>query len=1424
MPSVSLSPAWWTRLLRLSGRGLRWCAGLLAGGASILLAAWLTLQWGILPRLELWRPQIETWCSDTLGLPVRIATIEVESDLWAPTLTLRQLQINDAEGRPALQLAQLRARLVPGSLLPRALTHWEPTFAELQIDAPELVLRRDRSGQLWVAGLAIAPPEPAVTEPAGSPTSHMPRALQWLLRQGLVQVQGARLDWIDERRSAPPLHLDALNLTLRRRPLGHALQIDAVLPPDWRTDAPDGQHSDGHLQLQGGWSRPLLSSTGLVSIDDWRRWQASLTLSLPGTDLQQLRRYIDLPLQIDQGQLALQAELTLAQGRLERVQADTSVQNLRLQWQPDLAPLALQRLSTHLDLSRAGRSFLLALQPLQWRDAEGHDTPASDLSLQLDRDGQGAVSGGQLRLARLDLAQLGQLASRLPLGTPQRQWLTELAPQGQLQTLQYRWTGPYATPTSYQADGELQGLGLRAQPVTAALLASATPGRPGLNNASLSFSLDAGGGQAKLHLDHGMLEFPGVFEQPRVALQQLDLPLRWRLQRRDNEPLAVQVDVTRARFANTDAAGEFNGHWRTGTGRGYLPGVLDLQVQLSRAEAVQVHRYLPLALPAATRRYVQEAVQAGQARRVEARVRGDLRDFPYSRAGSGEFRLLAEIDAGRLAYVPAPDGLPPAWPLLTDIHGELLFEGNSMTLRRASARLGELGSRHFELQDVQGRIADFAQHPTLQISGQGHGPLPDLLAFVHASPVGGWLAGALDAARGSGPAGLQLALDLPFDDLLHSQVRGKVQLDGNELQLRPDTPALSALRADINFSQAGFSLGNASAQTLGGRLNFGGGLQSDGRLHFSGTGSASADGLRSAPAIPDELRRLASQLNGMAPYQLELGFVDGQPEIQVSSSLLGMAAAWPAPLGKTAAEARPLSVKLEPQSAGPGNAPRMQWQVRLGTVLDLQWLQEDRDGQTRLLHGGIGLGSPAPQPAAGLHASVSWPEVRLDDWLRWFDTLPPSPATPVTSAAAPIATGSATLDTSLLPEHIDIHTARLALPGLALTQVQASLQRDTQAGPQRWHADLSADQLAGQLSIDLPGVAAPGAATRVHARLSRLTLPSAEPAQPGPSHGKSTDTPAHAASTRPTLPALDIAVQALEWQGHALGRLELQAGPAQDAASHAGATADWRISQLTLSHPAAELSASGLWSERAGSAPGRTALVWRVNLHDGGALLAQFGQAGVLRGGQGTLNGQLSWQDAPWSPDLASLAGQVRIALGRGQLLQADPGAARLFGAFSLQSLPRRLLFDFRDITQQGFSFDSIDGTLRIVEGVAHTEHLQVQGVQAAVVIDGSADLRRRSQDLHVRVVPDLNAGTAALAYAVVNPVLGLGTLLGQWVLQKPLADAVAREFHITGRFDQPQINALNPDPWPDESTAPALTGALPALPSAPLTLPKAPP
>ena len=256
--------------------------------------------------------------------------------------------------------------------------------------------------------------------------------------------------------------------------------------------------------------------------------------------------------------------------------------------------------------------------------------------------------------------------------------------------------------------------------------------------------------------------------------------------------------------------------------------------------------------------------------------------------------------------------------------------------------------------------------------------------------------------------------------------------------------------------------------------------------------------------------------------------------------------------------------------------------------------------------------------------------------------------------------------------------------------------------------------------------------------------------------------------------------------------------------------------------PEARFSATGHWAAPAGrrpAAPARRAATrdfqFELDIADSGALLRAAGHAptrcAAARAGS---TGQVAWLGSPLALDFAE-PGRPRQRRHRaGQFLQADPGAARLLGVLSLQSLPRRLTLDFRDVFQEGFAFDSVTGDVAIAQRRGEHQQPAMRGVQAAVLMEGSADIARETQDLRVVVVPEINAGAASLAYAVINPVIGLGTFLAQLFLREPLAEAGTREFRVTGPWADPQVDAVAREPAPGRAArrraAAAASGASP--------------
>jgi len=745
--------------------------------------------------------------------------------------------------------------------------------------------------------------------------------------------------------------------------------------------------------------------------------------------------------------------------------------------------------------------------------------------------------------------------------------------------------------------------------------------------------------------------------------------------------------------------------------------------------------------------------------KIQVRLQGDLLDFPFDAPRSkGQFRVSGQVRGLSLAYVPShpAEGELPAfqspWPAMEQLDAELVFDRAAMSIRNAKARLMGV-----DLVNVQGSIADLYHHaPVLEIDGQARGALADALRYVKASPVAALTGHVLDTTTATGPMALKLNLRLPLMHVDDTTVRGLVTLTGNDVRLRPDTPLLGQARAQVSFDQKGLQIRGGQARVLGGEASFDGGSLPDGTMRFAAQGTVTADALRNAPELG--LQQVASVMTGQAAVRFELGVLkNGQTEIAVTSPLQGIAVNLPAPMHKAAEESWPMRIATKALPPA-GAALRDELRVEAGPVQALY--QRDVTHEAKVLRGAIAVRERAPElPAQGVTARASFDQFNADAWQT---------ALPGLTGAKAGTELDGTAEGGYAPTQLTLKAQTLQVAGRTLNGVTAGISHDAGAG---WRVSVDAQQLSGLIEVRAAKPDQPG---RVFARLSRLSVPKSD-----------ADSVEQLLDKQPrSVPALDIVVEDFELRGKRLGRLEIDAQQQSEAR-------DWKLNRLVLKSPDATLSASGKWAPEPGQALRRTELDWKMEVADAGKLMERLGQGQVLRGGKGVLTGQVAWQGSPMSPDYASMGGQLNVSMESGQFLKAEPGVGRLLGVLSLQSIPRRLMLDFRDVFSEGFAFDNVTGDIRIAKGVARSDNLRMKGLQAAVLMEGSADLAAETQDLHVLVLPEINAGGAALAYAAVNPAIGLGAFLAQWLLRKPLAAANSEEFRVTGTWSDPRIEQL---------------------------------
>jgi uncharacterized protein (TIGR02099 family) len=1376
-----------SRLLKITAATARWLLGLLIAAWLLLALSVVVLHAWIVPRIGDYRGALEAQASRAIGVPVRIGSITARSDSLFPAFELRDVVLHDAQQREALRLVRIVASVSPRSL-------WRLNFEQLYIEGPQIDVRRDVMGKLHVAGLHMA-----------NDTTGETRGADWFFAQRELVIEGGTVRWTDEQRQAEPLLLSDVRFVARNGGRRHALRLDATPPAGW----------GDRFTLRGQFRQPLLS----VRSGRWQTWDGQIYADLPYMDVTRLGRYVSIDARIREANGALRMWADVKDGQIVGGAADLGLHRVDASLGRGLQPLVLRSVTGRLAGQLSEDYLEFSTTALQFDTADGMRWPGGNLWLQHSPARGPTPEHGALRADRLDLAALALIADRLPLGDATHQLLDAYAPRGLVERIELNWQGSLGAPERYQAKGRISGLRVAAQPAeagpppvagTAAASPRANAGAPGLSGATLEFDATQAGGNAALAIAQGTLEFPGVFEEPIVPVDRLSAQLQWKLDKG-----AAQLQVSKLRFANADAEGEAEASWRTSdpaasAGRSRYPGVLDLQGKLVRADGTRVYRYLPLDIPQHTRDYVRSAVTKGVASSVDFRVRGDLHDMPFMDPKQGEFRIAAKVSGVDYAYVPpasalaaataskaakpaAPAEPEPVWPALTGVSGELVFERAGMLVRNARGKLA--GTAGIEVTRAEAQIADMSHHASLlRVDAQARGPLGELLR-VGAPLAGGDTGEALARVRAAGQADYRLHLELPLAKLDAAKVQASIALSGNnELQLVPEAPSFTNLKGAVGFTETGFSLASVQGRLLGGDIRI------EGRGRFAGPnrevalkaqGTASAEGLRGAREA-EWLTRIAAKASGSTPYAATFSMRDGVPEFLLTSTLQGLALELPAPLVKTADEPMPLRIekKVLQRETRNGVAVPLQDQLSmtLGRIGEAQYVRDLSGAEPRVLRGGIGVGlaegETASVPDKGVLANVNVAKLDMPAWQALVGQAAANAGGG--SSGTGEAAGAEEASMGYLPTRVAVRAQELGIAGRTLHNVVLGGTRDGAL----WRANIDAAELSGYAEYRHTQ------AGRLYARLARLKI--------APTEAKQVET---LLDEQPgTLPALDIVIDDFELLGRRLGRAEI------DAVNRGGTGREWLLNKLSFTVPEASFSAKGTWAATPGRGEQqrRTSMSFRLEIADAGDLLTRFGMPGVLRRGSGRLEGEVEWRGSPFSLDYPSLGGQLQVNVGAGQFLKADPGLAKLLGVLSLQALPRRLTLDFRDVFSEGFAFDFIRGDAGIRSGIASTNNLQMKGVNAAALMDGSADIVRETQDLRVVVVPEINAGTAALVATAINPAIGLGTFLAQWVLSKPLAAAATQEFHIEGTWADPKIAKVPRSIFPEPQSllpAPGLGG-----------------
>lgn len=770
--------------------------------------------------------------------------------------------------------------------------------------------------------------------------------------------------------------------------------------------------------------------------------------------------------------------------------------------------------------------------------------------------------------------------------------------------------------------------------------------------------------------------------------------------------------------------------------------MIDLNANLAVSRVEHVTRYLPMKIfDKEVQDWLQHAFLAGEVSSATAILKGRLNDFPFDK-NNGTFAIVADTRNVDLKF--APD-----WPLIENIDGRVSFIGRSMNVDVTSAKTRDipLGKLHAVIPYFGD---DKPQVLTVNSVNDLQADFAEALKYVHASPLENKIGKMFRAADVTGPMSLKLQLDVPLANPDKTTVDGVIKFNDALLNLVPWHLQLKQLTGQVHFTQDDTDAKNITGILFNKPISFD--LSTQRKATPTSVVRASMVNKIDVSDIVNWLKLpVKNEITGAADFAINIDFAADQPiNVMLASKLVGITLNLPGEFAKPAAQARDIAAQILLQDNQPVKI-KLNYANQFNVALILDRLNEKFTlNAANVL---LGAGDPVWPPASGLYITGDFDVLDTDKIKSYTDKM----------------NGNSTSSTLPL-KSIDIRAKLLSLSGIQINNVRV------QATPVKnnWNVSITSQDVNGQLQV-------PAAFTqqgKIKANFQRLNLRSA------PDTSKSSPFQLNLK----TLPAIEITASNFSFNAMPFGQVVFNTVPAGAGAS---------IRQFRISSPRLDLQASGDWTQKGTRLQGTAT---SQHLSD---LLSSLGfDTHNFVASNGKLNFDLNWSGAPYSPSMSSLNGRVGLDVGRGRIVEVSQASGakmdigRMLSIFSLQTIPRRLSFDFSDVTQKGYSFDYLRGDFSFSGGDAYTSNMRFDGPVARIDISGRIGLQAKDFDLALSVTPYVTSSIPVAAALISGPVVGIAALAVNTVVGSAVSKVTTYYYKVKGPWNNPV--------WETSSSVPA--------------------
>jgi uncharacterized protein (TIGR02099 family) len=1260
----------------------------------------------LLPQIDRYRQPIAEWVSRQVNQPVQFDTIGASWRGWTPVIELTNVRLQASEGERAVtRFAKAQFSIDPI----KSFRQREAVPGQLLVSGLELSLARSEDGSIRLEGS---------NRDAGSGMKNNALAY-WLQTQRYLAIEEAAITWKDDRLLKP---LIFSNVALEIVSDGKRKQINgrARMPSDssqfgFRLDA------DGDLLTENWSGRMYLEGKGIEpeALLEYRRW---------------------LGLRINGGRLDFQLWSDWKNSRFEKLSGEFSSTGSAIGTAEQ--QVRLERLHGQVSALRSEPGeWHIRIEPLQLTTANGA-WPDSRINMSIRNPGPpGSGPRFDVNVEYLKVEDLVPVASGIDaLPAPVRELLVSLRPTGALRDLRLQHDPGASEGMRNRLSLDFDDVGINSH-----------QRMPGISGLAGSLAADERGGTIECKGSALRVSAPAAYDHD-IALSTCAGTIGL-----FRDPDGLRLITRELKIGNADIGATFEGELAIAEG---TPPVAQIFGHIDHADATRIKDYLPkVGVGQKTHNWFAHAFPKGRVSDGGIIVRGPLDKFPFD-GTNGRFEVRLQVSDADLVF-------KPTWPVINEVNGEVIFAGRGMSLSIPAAKTLEA-----ELRNATATIPDlFAPKKVLIIDGIASGTVATGRQYILNSPLKDRLGELTELLSDAGTMDLKLHLNMPLDPS-PDEIDGVATLKNAMLRSPKLGGDIKSLDGVVNFTNKTFTAEGLKGEYAGEPVTLslkGTATKTSMQAGFELAGNSDsvylADRLKAlTPGMAKwmEEHHVLTHVTGRSDWRVaaQLEHKSGSPtritDLQIDSSLEGMALDYPSPLGKPASSKQPLSIHIDMDTVQERGIQFSVGRELHGSML----LTENADGTSRLKRAALRFGEQTAQLPGTDTLSITGQTSALviNDWVDLlYERLALGGGTG-SSSAPPI------------PVWMDVRANRLQ----ALGRDFANVHVRGDSGTTHWNLHIDGDDIAGNLVIphSLKQMPTKAILTKLHVPPRATSDTRAVDINPG------------------RIPPVSISVDDFSYQQMQLGRGELRTTPIASGL---------RLDKLRFDSPNSVIDAHGEWTlidevhssrfEIAVDSPGL------------GNLLGQFGYTvTAVEGGKTHMDIVATWGGGPADFTLERLHGSLTMDIADGRFLDVNnPAVGRLFGLLSIQALPKRLLLDFNDLFSKGTGFDQISGNFELDGGNAYTNNLTMRSSSARIEITGRTGLAGQDYDQIATVTPQIS-DSLPVASAIFGPAgaaAGAAIYIGKKIipaLPEQIDRMLSKQYSITGSWKEPKVQQVQGD------------------------------